>query len=358
MHSLPGGPEHWGNCWKSSVEHFDGHDEFEFGVLLELLAIAASNRSETAQGVARDMYPERTVERRTVVKSLAMGSLMVAATGRMAVAQSNTGPKQRHFGPFIDSGDGTKLFVHDWGDGMPIVFCHPWALNADIWEYQLTELSEQGLRCIAYDRRGHGRSEDPGRGYDYDTLAADLAAVIEQLDLRNVTLVGYSMGSGEIARYMSRHGADRVARVVLVSPVAPATESRAMSDNFIAALKKDRPAFMAGGIPLFLGKDSLVSPAMTQWVLDQFLRSSPKAIIECTRSVAAGDHRPHLSAMTMPTLIIQGDKDEICPLELTGRKLVEAIPGSQLRVYQGAPHGIVLTHRDRFTQDLLSFVRS
>ena len=277
-----------------------------------------------------------------------------------AAAQSNTSPKQRHLGPLVESGDGTKLFVRDWGDGTPVVLCHPWALNADIWEYQLTELSEQGLRCIAYDRRGHGRSEDPGRGYDYDTLAADLAAVIEQLDLRNVTLVGYSMGSGEIARYVSRHGADRIARVVLVSPspVAPAAESRAMGDNFIAALKKDRPAFIAGGIALFLGKDSSVSPAMTQWVLDQFLRASPKAIIECTRSIVAADHRPHLSAIKMPTLIIQGDKDEINPLEFTGRKLAEAIPGSQLSVYQGAPHGIVLTHRDRFTQDLLSFVRS
>jgi pimeloyl-ACP methyl ester carboxylesterase len=131
-----------------------------------------------------------------------------------------------------------------------------------------------------------------------------------------------------------------------------------MSDSFIAALKQDRPAFMAGGIPLFLGRDSSVSPAMIQWVLDQFLRSSPKAIIECTRSIAAGDHRPHLSAMTMPTLIIQGDKDEICPLELTGRKLADAISGSRLRLYQGAPHGIVLTHRDRFTRDLLGFVRS
>jgi pimeloyl-ACP methyl ester carboxylesterase len=219
-------------------------------------------------------------------------------------------------------------------------------------------MSEQRMRCIAYDRRGHGRSEDPGRGYDYDTLAADIAAVIEQLDLRNVTLVGYSMGSAEIARYLSRHGADRVARVVLVSPVAPVTESRAMSDSFIAALKQDRPAFMAGGIPLFLGRDSSVSPAMTQWVLDQFLRSSPKAIIELTRCIAAADHRPHLGAMTVPTLIIQGDKDEICPLELTGRKLAQAISGSRLSVYPGAPHGIVLTHRDRFTRDLLGFMRS
>jgi pimeloyl-ACP methyl ester carboxylesterase len=293
-----------------------------------------------------------------MMKSAAMGAVMAAAMGQAAAAQPKPGPGQQPRGPFIQSGDGTRLFFRDWGEGPPIVFCHPWALNSDIWEYQLTEISEQGVRCIAYDRRGHGRSEDPGRGYDYDTLAGDLAAVIEQLDLRNVTLVGYSMGSAEIARYLSRHGADRVARVVLVSPVAPVTESRAMSDSFIAALKQDRPAFMAGGIALFLGRDSSVSPAMTQWVLDQFLRSSPKAIIECTRSIAAGDHRPHLSAMTMPTLIIQGDKDEICPLELTGRRLAEAISGSRLIIYPGAPHGIVLTHRDRFTRDLLGFVRS
>jgi pimeloyl-ACP methyl ester carboxylesterase len=298
------------------------------------------------------------MQRRTVMKSAAMGAMMAAAMGQTAAAQPKPGPGPQPRGPFIRSGDGTKLFFRDWGEGTPIVFCHPWALNSDIWEYQLTEISEQGMRCIAYDRRGHGRSEDPGRGYDYDTLAGDLAAVIEQLDLRNVTLVGYSMGSAEIARYLSRHGADRVARVVLVSPVAPVTESRAMSDSFIAALKQDRPGFMAGGLPLFLGRDSSVSPAMTQWVLDQFLRSSPKAIIECTRSIAAGDHRPHLSAMTMPTLIIQGDKDEICPLELTGRRLAEAISRSRLSIYQGAPHGIVLTHRDRFTRDLLGFVRS
>jgi non-heme chloroperoxidase len=165
------------------------------------------------------------------------------------------------------------------------------------------------------------------------------------------------MGSGEVARYVSRHGADRVARVVLVSPVAPANGSRELSDKFIAGLKKDRPAFMAGGLPLFLGRESSVSPAMSQWVLEQFLRSSPNAIIDCTRNNATADHRPHLRALTMPTLIVQGDKDEICPLDVTGRKLAEAISGSRLSIYEGAPHGIVLTHRDRFTHDLLGFVR-
>jgi pimeloyl-ACP methyl ester carboxylesterase len=301
------------------------------------------------------------MERRTVLKAVAMGAAVGAAlptSGKAAAeAKSDTAQTPTRPGPFIEASDGTKLFHRDWGEGTPIVFCHPWALNADIWEYQLTELSEQGLRCIAYDRRGHGRSEDPGRGYDYDTLAADLATLMEQLDLRDVTLVGYSMGSGEIARYLSRHGTGRVARVVLVSPVAPAPATAAMSDTFIAGLKKDRPAFMTGGLPLFLGKDSSVSPAMTQWVLDQFVRASPKAIIECTRSIATGDHRADLREMTMPTLIIQGDKDEVCPLDLTGRKLAQAISGSELRIYEGAPHGIVLTHRDRFTHDLLSFAR-
>jgi pimeloyl-ACP methyl ester carboxylesterase len=294
-----------------------------------------------------------------VIKTMAMSAAIgaaLAASGRVAGAQSNAPGELSRSRPFLEASDGTLLFYRDWGNGRPVVFLHPWALDADIWEYQFTELSEQGLRCIAYDRRGHGRSQDPGRGYDFDTLAADLAALIEQLDLHDITLVGYSMGSGEAARYASRHGADRIAQVVLVSPVGPAGQDPAMSDSFIAALKKDRPAFMASGLPYFLGRDPTVSPAMAQWVLDQFLLSSPQAIIACTRSLAA-DHRPYLNAMTMPTLIIQGDKDEICPLELTGRKLAELIPDSELRVYEGAPHGIALTHRDRFTQDLLRFVR-
>jgi pimeloyl-ACP methyl ester carboxylesterase len=295
---------------------------------------------------------------KSVAMNVVIGAALAAASGRSAGAQAIPRPKQTRFGPFVEAGDGTKLFYRDWGDGMPVVLCHPWGLNADIWEYQLTDLSERGFRCVAYDRRGHGRSEDPGHGYDYDTLAADLGAVIEQLDLRNITLVGYSMGSGEVARYVSRSGKDRVSRVVLVSSVEPVTTNPVMFDNFVAGLKKDRPAFLAEGLPLFLGKDSAISPAMSQWVLDQFLLSSPKAVIECVRAIATGDHRRDLGALTMPTLIIQGDKDEINPLELTGRKLAEAISGSQLKVYEGAPHGIVLTHRDRFTHDLLSFMQS
>jgi non-heme chloroperoxidase len=298
------------------------------------------------------------MERRAAMKSMAAITAVAAANLGRAEAQPAAHAPQIARGPFLAGADGVRLFCRDWGTGKPILFCHPWGLNADIWEYQLTELSEQGVRCVAFDRRGHGRSEDPGRGYDFETLAEDVAAVIDQLDLHDITLVGYSMGSAEAVHYISRHGKDRIARLVLVSPIAPFRGDHSRFDGFIAALKKDRPATLEGGLPFFLGKDSGTSPAMAQWVLGQFLESSPKAIIALQRAIAGEDHRPLLSAVTIPTLIIQGDHDEVSILELSGRKLAEAIPGSELRVYEGAPHGIALTHRDRFTRDLLGFTAS
>jgi pimeloyl-ACP methyl ester carboxylesterase len=296
------------------------------------------------------------MERRAAMKSMAAITALAAADVGRADAQPAARAPQVARGPFVAGADGVRLFYRDWGTGKPVLFCHPWGLNSDIWEYQLTELSEQGIRCVAYDRRGHGRSEDPGHGYDYETLAGDLAAVIEQFDLHDVTLVAYSMGSGEAIHYLSRNGRDRIARLVLVSPVAPFREDRSRFDSFTAALKKDRPAFMAAGVPFFLGKDSGTSPAMAQWVLDQFLSASPKAVIACNRSIASDDHRALLGKLSIPVLIIQGDHDEVSQLELTGRKLAEAIPGSELRIYEGAPHGIALTHRDRFTRDLIGFM--
>jgi pimeloyl-ACP methyl ester carboxylesterase len=296
------------------------------------------------------------MQRRAAMKSMAAITALAAASAARAEAQPSAHAGQAGRGPFIPGADGVRLFYRDWGVGKPVLFCHPWGLNSEIWEYQLVELSEQGVRCIAYDRRGHGRSDDPGRGYDYETLAGDLAAVIDQLDLRDVTLVGYSMGSGEAVHYISRHGRDRIARLVLVSPVAPFREDRSMFDGIVAGLRKDRPAFLAGGVPFFLGKDSGTSPPMTQWILDQFLSASPKAAIECTRSIAGNDHRALLGKLQLPVLIIQGDHDEVSPLELSGRKLKGAISGCELKVYEGAPHGVALTHRDRFTRDLLGFM--
>jgi pimeloyl-ACP methyl ester carboxylesterase len=260
-------------------------------------------------------------------------------------------------GSFVETGDGASLFYNDWGSGKPIVFSHAWGLNADIWEYQLTELSDQGFRCIAYDRRGHGRSSDPGRGYDYDTLSDDLATIIDGLDLREVTLVGFSMGSGEVARYLSRNGSGRIARVMLVSPASPKPDA-SLFPGYVAALTQDRPAFFAAGVPLFVGSESAVSPAMSQWVLAQFLRASPKAVIGCMREIAASDLHADFGAIKLPTLMVHGSGDQVNPLDKTAKLTAAAIPGAELRIYADAPHGLVITHKDRLTKDLLAFIAS
>jgi pimeloyl-ACP methyl ester carboxylesterase len=169
----------------------------------------------------------------------------VAAAAVVGAAGARADVKAVRRPSFVETDDGASLFYLDWGTGKPVLFTHAWALNADIWEYQLTELVDQGLRCIAYDRRGHGRSSDPGCGYDYDRLADDLAAVIDRLDLHDVTLVGFSMGNGEAVRYLSRHGSSRVARLVMVSSIPP--QSGGNFDAFIAALKQDRPDLLRQG---------------------------------------------------------------------------------------------------------------
>jgi non-heme chloroperoxidase len=325
--------------------------------------LTSSGRERDIEALAvSDSKKEEIMDRRSVVKSAVAGAgaVMMAAGGEavsVRSAQSAALSPGAEGGSWLQTRDGASLFYNDWGSGKPVVFSHAWGLNADIWEYQLTELSDQGLRCIAYDRRGHGRSSDPGRGYDYDTLADDLAALIERLDLTEVTLVGFSMGSGEVARYLSRHGAERIARIMLVSAVRPKPDG-ALFPGFIAALKQDRPAFFAAGVPLFLGSRSAVSPAMSQWVLTQFLRASPKAIIECMRAISSSDLHADLAAIKLPTLVIHGGNDQVNPLDTTGKLTAQAIPGAEFRVYEDAPHGLVITHRDRLTGDLMAFVRS
>jgi non-heme chloroperoxidase len=291
------------------------------------------------------------VDRRSALAAVAATALVGAASARADSKSTASGGRPS----FVETDDGASLFHLDWGAGKPVIFSHPWALNADIWEYQLTELVDQGVRCVAYDRRGHGRSSDPGRGYDYDRLADDLAAVINRLDLRDVTLVGYSMGNGEAVRYLSRHGSARIARLVMVSTIAP--QSGGNFDAFIAALKQDRPAFFAKGVTAFTGGHPAVSPAMTDWVIAQFMRSSPKAVIDCMRAISRGDFQAELRAITVPTLVVHGDKDQVNPLERTGKKVAELIPGAVLKVYEEGPHGLAVSHRDRLARDILAFSR-
>jgi non-heme chloroperoxidase len=293
------------------------------------------------------------MDRRRATTAFAAAAVagLVTAASRPAAARSPgaTGSS------FIETDDGASLFHVDWGTGKPVLFTHAWGLNADIWEYQLVELVDQGLRCVAYDRRGHGRSSDPGRGYDYDRLADDLAAVINQLDLTDVTLVAHSMGNGEAVRYLRRHGSARVARLVMLSTIPPQPNSD--FSQLIAGLKRDRPAFFAKGVTAFTGGHPAVSPAMTEWIIDQFMRASPKGTIDCMDAIARGDFRADMRAVTVPTLIAHGDKDLVNPLDKTAQKVAELIPGSTLRVYEEAPHGLVITHRDRLARDILAFAR-
>lgn len=305
-----------------------------------------------------------------------LSSGVVAASGlgvaaACAEARAHPAPPSGSAGPprsdpsFVEARDGTRLFVRDWGTGAPIVFLHAWGLSADAWEYQMLDLADQGVRCVACDRRGHARSGDPGRGHDFDTLADDLASVLDALDLHGVTLVGHSMGGGEAARYLARHGTRRIARAVLVSAITPVIGRRpdfpqgsdgSGTEALIAAFKHDRPAAIAAGLPLFTGTRD-VSPALQQWLLDQFLRASPHAAIEFQRAILAADFRPDMAAFTIPTMIVHGDDDRVNPLERTGRATAQAIRGSQLVVYEGAPHGLPITDKVRFNRDLLAFAR-
>src|SRR5918993_5221300 len=292
------------------------------------------------------------MDRRTATTSLTAAAV-AALVGGSRPAEAQTPGRARP--SFIETDDGASLFHLDWGTGKPVLFTHAWGLNANIWEYQLVELVDQGLRCVAYDRRGHGRSSDPGRGYDYDRLADDLASVINQLDLTGITLVAHSMGNGEAVRYLRRHGSARVARLVMLSTVPP--QSTSDFSPLIAGLKQDRPAFFAKGVAAFTGGHPAVSPALTELIIAQFMRASPKGTIDCMRAIAGGDFRADIRAITVPTLIAHGDKDLVNPLDTTARKVVELLPGATLKVYDGAPHGLVITHRDRLARDILAFAR-
>jgi pimeloyl-ACP methyl ester carboxylesterase len=274
--------------------------------------------------------------------------------------------------PYIQTSDSTQLYYRDWGTGAPVLFVSAWAFSGAMWEYQMLHLCEHGLRCIAFDRRGHGRSDDPGRGYAIDRLSDDLAEVIDQLDLRDLTLVGNSMGCGEIVHYLARHGTSRIARVALVSGITPGLLRSAdnpqglpveASEFAIGRMRQDRPLYMTDGAIKYFGLGStwpappLLSSEMVQWAIRLILECSPKASIECFRISAQVNFLPDLPACTVPTLILHGDSDLIAPLNLTGRRTAQSIAGSDLKIYSGGGHGMFLTHKELLNEDLLTFVQ-
>ncbi len=269
----------------------------------------------------------------------------------------------------ITTADNTQLYVKDWGVGRPVIMLHGWPLSADSWDDQAMAIADAGFRAIAYDRRGFGRSSQPWTGYDYDTLADDLAAVIEQTGAQDAVLAGFSMGGGEVARYMSRHAGKSVSKAVLVSSVVPymlkTTDNaegtdKAVFDKMTAGMKEDRAAFFANFLKDFFGVGLLTSPVsdeVIEWARSVSMQASLKATLECAKSFATTDFRADLPHFKVPTLIIHGTDDKTVPIDAAGRAAARGIAQSTLIEYDGAPHGLFATHKDRLTKDLLGFIK-
>lgn len=266
-------------------------------------------------------------------------------------------------------GKAIELHYTDLGSGKPVVLIHGWPLTHASWEGQLAELPKHGLRVIAYDRRGFGASSKPWDGYDYDHLADDLKAVLDHLDLQDVTLVGFSMGGGEVARYMSRHGGARVGRCAFVSAVTPfllKTESNpdgVPGDTFEqmkAGLEKDRPGFLVDFGKKFFNVGVIskpVSEAVLDWSQQLALAASPKASVDCVEAFSATDFRDDLKAIRVPTLIIHGDADHTVPINVSAERTAKLLPDAHYKVYAGAPHGLNVTHKDELNADLVRFIK-
>ena len=270
----------------------------------------------------------------------------------------------------IKTADGTALYAREWGTGPAIVLIHGWPLDADMWEYQAVPLAEQGFRVIAYDRRGFGRSSQPWTGYDYDTLANDLAMVMETLKVEDALLVGFSMGGGEAARYMSRNGGKGVSKVAFVSAVTPyllKTDDnpegvdKGVFDEILKGLRADRQHFLAGFGKKFFGVGLISAPVSSEvldWTFGMAMRGSPRATIECGKAFAMTDFRPDLATIKVPTLVIHGSGDETVPIESSGERTAKMVAGAQLLIYPGAPHGLQMTEKDRLVADLANFART
>lgn len=267
-----------------------------------------------------------------------------------------------------DNSSSVNIYFEDQGVGKPVVLIHGWPVSHEMWEYQVTALVNAGYRCISYDRRGFGQSDKPWSGYDYDTLADDLHEVLLALNLHDVTLVGFSMGGGEVVRYLGRYGSTRVSKAVLVSSVVPLllkTEDheegvpREQFDEMVANLHNDRPAFLSEFGKQFFSEGVLnkpVSDQIQQWMWSLAMVASPRATTECVRSFSETDFRTDLSTITIPVMIIHGDDDKTVPIGATSELTSLQLPNAAYYRIEDAPHGLFITHKAELNQLLINFI--
>jgi pimeloyl-ACP methyl ester carboxylesterase len=268
-----------------------------------------------------------------------------------------------------ENGSPIDLYYEDHGSGRPVVLIHGWPLSGRSWEKQVPALIDAGHRVVTYDRRGFGSSSQPWSGYDYDTFAADLDALLAHLDLRDVTLVGFSMGGGEVARYLGRHGSERVAQAVFAGAVPPylyKTDDNpdgglddATVQGFLDGVTGDRVAFLDGFVTTFFtagSRSDLISEPSRLYHREIAEFASPKGTLECIKAFSYTDFRDDLAKIDVPTLVIHGDSDAIVPFEVSGKRTAEAVKDSRTVVVEGGPHGFNATHAEEFNRALLDFV--